>query len=170
MGSPAQRKRSSENMKRIWADPNSKMNSEEHRQMLSDKMSKQMVNRFGSSAENYSRTKKGWLEFDNGKKYYFRSGWEMKYAGFLQTLLKGRAIKDWTYEEDTFWFHAIKRGVRSYTPDFKIYFYDGSHEYHEVKGWMDAKSKTKIKRFEKYYQNESLTIIDERVMKDTGLT
>lgn len=169
MGSEAQRKVSSENMKKMWANPNSKLNSEEYRQKISDRMSKQMVGRIKSSADNYSRTKKGWAEFDNGKRCYFRSGWELKYANFLETLKKSKAIKDWTYEEDTFWFEKIKRGVRSYTPDFKIYFNDDSYEYHEVKGWMDPKSKTKIKRFEKYYPLESLTIIDQAAMKSSGL-
>lgn len=169
MGSEAQRKRSSDNMKKMWADPNSKLNSKEYRQQISDRMSQQMVGRIKTKADTYSRTKKGWAEFPNGKRCYFRSGWELKYANFLETLKNGKAIKDWTYEEDTFWFEPIKRGVRSYTPDFKVYFDDDSHEYHEVKGWMDAKSKTKIKRFAKYYPDESLTIIDEQAMKDAGL-
>jgi hypothetical protein len=36
---------------------------------------------------------------------------------------------------------------------------DGSHYWIEAKGYMDAKSKTKIKRFNKYYPNEELRII-----------
>ena len=121
------------------------------------------------NSDKYSHTKKGWVEFGLNKRYYFRSGWEMKYAAFLETLKKGKGIKDWTYEEDTFWFEEIKRGVRSYTPDFKIYFSDGKHEYHEVKGWMDDKSKTKLKRMKKYHPKETVTVIDQQAMKDMGL-
>lgn len=169
MGSTQQRKKSSDNMKNMWNDPDSKLNSEEHRQKLSDRMSRLMVGRIKSSAENYSRTKKGWGEFSDGKRYYFRSGWEMKYAAFLESLKKGKAIRDWTYEEDTFWFEKIKRGVRSYTPDFKIYYNDGTYNYHEVKGWMDDKSKTKLKRMRIYYPNETVVVIDKSGMKSAGL-
>lgn len=169
MGSKAQRAKSSETMKKMWADPSSKLNSEENRQKASDRMSKQMVGRMKSQGENYSRTQKGWAEFDGGKRCYFRSSWELKYANYLEMLKKGKGIDDWTYEKDTFWFENIKKGVRSYTPDFRIYFKDGSHEYHEVKGWMDPKSKTKIKRFAKYYPEETLIIIDQAVMKARGL-
>lgn len=169
MGSTEQRKKSSDNMKNMWNDPDSKLNSEEHRQRLSDRMSRLMVGRIKSSAENYSRTKKGWGEFSDGKRYYFRSGWEMKYAAFLESLKKGKAIRDWTYEEDTFWFEKIKRGVRSYTPDFKIYYNDGTYNYHEVKGWMDDKSKTKLKRMRIYHPNETVVVIDQSGMKSAGL-
>ena len=113
----------------------------------------------------YSRTTKGWVEFPEGKKYYFRSKWEMNYARYLQWLKEKKEIKDWTYEEDTFWFKNIKRGVMSYTPDFKLTNNDNSIVYHEVKGWMDNKSKTKIKRMTKYYPRIKLTIIDESVYK-----
>lgn len=128
-----------------------------------------MTERIKSNPDKYSHTVKGWVEFGADKRYYFRSGWEMKYATFLEMLKKGKAIKDWTYEEDTFWFEKIKRGVRSYTPDFKIYFNGGKHEYHEVKGWMDSKSKTKLKRMKKYHPEETVTVIDQKAMKDAGL-
>src|SRR4051812_46374772 len=53
----------------------------------------------------------------------------------------------WEYEPDTFWFEKIKRGVRSYLPDFIDM---NGTSYHEVKGWMDPKSVTKIKRMANY--------------------
>ena len=63
-------------------------------------------------------------------------------------------------------FEAIKFGTRSYRPDFKIYNNNGTIEYHEVKGYMDAKSKTKIKRMAKYYPKIKLIIIDGPVYND----
>jgi len=162
-------KNMSERVKLAWKDPNSKMNSEEYRQQLSDNQSKRMTDRIRLSPNSiYSRTQKGWADIGD-KHYYFKSGWELKYANYLETLRKGNAIMDWEYEPDTFWFEAIRRGVRSYTPDFKLFFDDSTIQYHEVKGWMDAKSKTKIKRMAKYYPDISLTVIDQPVMKQLGL-
>lgn len=83
---------------------------------------------------------------------YFRSRYEANYARFLNF-----AKEPWTYEKKTFWFLNIKRGVRSYTPDF---FLPNKNEFHEVKGWMDAKSKTKLKRMAKYYPEIKIVIVD----------
>src|SRR5262249_25144484 len=78
------------------------------------------------------------------RKIYFKSGWEVNYAIFLQFLKEKYQIKDWEYEPATFWFNAIKRGVRSYKPDFRVIRNDGTHYWVEIKGYMDARSKTKI--------------------------
>ena len=102
----------------------------------------------------------------NGKRVYFRSKWEANYALYLDFLIKQKQIKKWTYEKDVFIFEKIKFGTRSYRPDFKIYNNDESIEYHEVKGYMDAKSKTKIKRMAKYYPNIKLIIVDKPIYKD----
>ena len=153
--------------KKMWADPNCRLNSVEHRQRLSDRMSKLMIERIKMKPSSvYSRTHKGWAEFSGGKRYYFRSGWELRYAKYLEMLKKAKGIVDWTYEEDTYWFEKIRRGVRSYTPDFKVYMDDGTYEYHEVKGWMDPKSKTKLKRMGIYYPKEVVIVIDEHIMKN----
>jgi len=60
-----------------------------------------------------------------------------------------------------FWFEKIRRGVRSYTPDFFIVNKNNSEEYHEIKGWMDKKSQTKLKRMKIYYPHIKLILIDE---------
>jgi len=124
-------------------------------------MSKFIINRIKKNPTVYSRTKKGWVTFSDDKKYYFRSGWEMNYSMYLEFLKKHKSIKDWEYEVDTFWFEKIKRGVRSYTPDFKIFNNNNTIEYHEVKGWMDAKSKTKLSRMNKYYPDIKVKVINE---------
>lgn len=148
--------------KEMWNDPNSKLNSEDHKQTLSDRM---MVVRSKISITNtYSRCKRGYYEID-GNMLFFRSSWEAKYAEYLVLLQKMKVISSWQYEYETFWFEKIKRGVRSYTPDFKLVYPDGTVEFHEVKGWMDDKSKTKIKRMAKYYPNVKLVVIDQVAFK-----
>jgi len=102
----------------------------------------------------------GWRHI-GGSRIYFRSGWEVKVAMYFQMLQEGLQIAKWEYEPQTFWFLEIKRGCRSYKPDFKVTELDGSHYWVEVKGYLDAKSKTKIKRFHKYYPNEKLIILDK---------
>jgi len=102
----------------------------------------------------------------NGKEMFFRSKWEANYALYLDFLIKRKQILRWEYEKDVFIFEKIKFGTRSYRPDFKVYNLDKTIEYHEVKGYMDSKSKTKIKRMAKYYPDIKLTIIDKDVYGD----
>jgi len=110
-------------------------------------------------AKTKSRYKQGWEEI-GGKRNFYRSSWEVKYARHLQNLKSYKEIKDWLHEPQTFWFDGIRRGVVSYLPDFKVFRNDGTHYWVEVKGFMDAKSATKIKRFKKYFPNETLIVID----------
>ena len=153
----------SDHCKSMWEDPKSKFNSKEFRQLKSDRMSKWQSTR-KDKGNSYSRTKKGW--WSNGdKKYYMRSSWEMNYAVYLDFLVIKKEILDWEYETDTFWFEKIKRGVRSYTPDFKVTLNSGDIEFHEVKGWMDAKSKTKLNRMRIYHPKVVMKLIDGKVYK-----
>jgi len=111
------------------------------------------------------KSKSGWRVV-GGKRIFFRSKAEHNYAVYLQFLLEQGEIKSWEHEPKTFWFLNIKRGVRSYLPDFLIVNRDGSEEYHEVKGWMDPKSRTKIKRMAKYYPDVVLRVIDSKWFKN----
>lgn len=108
--------------------------------------------------------KQGWYEIA-GAKFYFRSSWEYNYALILEKRLALKIITKWEYEPDTFWFEAIRRGTRSYTPDFKVFWPDGAIEYHEVKGWMDDRSKTKLKRMKKYHPSVKIVLIDSKAYK-----
>lgn len=101
----------------------------------------------------------GWREIGKSQ-WFMRSVWESNYARYLQWLFEHGEILAWEHEPQTFWFLNIKRGVRSYLPDFKVYRPDNTHYWVEVKGYMDAKSKTKLKRFKKYYPDEELLLID----------
>jgi len=104
----------------------------------------------------------GWREIGGYRKYY-RSRWEANYARYLE-YLRGRGdIVSWAHEPTTFWFEGIKRGVTSYLPDFHVVYTDGREEYHEVKGWMDSKSVTKLKRMAKYHPQVVLIVVDKKV-------
>ncbi len=101
-------------------------------------------------------------EYDiNGTTIYFRSKWEANYALYLDFLVDHKEILKWEYEPDTFMFDAIKLGTRSYTPDFKVFAFDGTFVYHEVKGYMDSKSKTKLKRMKKYHPKATVILVDK---------
>lgn len=106
----------------------------------------------------------GWREI-GGKRHYFRSLWEIRYAQWLQYQKEREWIYDWDYEPKTFWFEGIKRGCVSYKPDFQVFIEKRSWFWIEVKGWMDPKSLTKIKRFMKYFPEEEIRVVDSKFFK-----
>ena len=108
--------------------------------------------------------KGGWREIGGIPKYY-RSRWEANYARYLEWLKVIGEIADWEHEPKTFWFEGIKRGVMSFLIDFRITENNGDIIYHEVKGWMDDRSKTKIKRMAKYHPDVKLIVIDAKCYK-----
>lgn len=140
---------------RAWADPDSKFNSEESRQGRSDRLLQRIE--AGEMRAGYTRTRGGKRADLNGM--YFRSAWEANYARYLNFLVGQGQIVGWEYEPQTFVFEAIKRGTRAYTPDFKVLLLDGLHEWHEVKGWMDQKSQTRLKRMSKYFPAEKVVVV-----------
>ena len=97
-----------------------------------------------------------------GKKIYARSLWEARYAKYLELLRNNRHILEWDHEPKTFWFEGIKRGCVSYKPDFRITRMDKTVYWVEIKGYMDSKSATKIRRFKKYFPNENLIVVDKK--------
>lgn len=151
--------------KNMWSDKDHKVNSDEYRQLLSDKLSKQMNEQSRKNPERvYSRGRHGFIEI-GGKRFYCRSSWEANIACYLEFLKSSKEISEWHYEPDTFWFEKIKRGVRSYKPDFKVINNDGSEFYYEVKGYMDSKSKTKLSRMRIYFPSVKMEVIDNKRYK-----
>ncbi len=130
--------------------------------------SQMMQKRLKEGGNVYSRCKHGKREDLGGQ--YFRSRWEANYARLLNFLIGGGTITKWEYEADTFWFEKIRRGVRSYTPDFKVWRPNGSIYYVEVKGWMDAKSATKLKRMKKYHPTTELQLVDAKQYRHLSKT
>lgn len=113
----------------------------------------------------YSKIERGHFDI-NGKNIFFRSKWEANYAIYLDFLIKNKQIKKWEYEVDIFVFEKIKFGTRSYKPDFKVFTNDGNFEYHEIKGYMDSKSKTKLNRMRIYYPQIKIILIDNNYYTD----
>lgn len=105
--------------------------------------------------------KAGWRDIGK-QRIYCRSRWEANYARFLEWQRNRGDIAKWEHEPETFWFEKVKRGSVSYLPDFRVTYLDGTIEYHEVKGWMDARSRTKIKRMKKYHPAVKLVVIDAK--------
>lgn len=105
--------------------------------------------------------KAGWREVGL-QRCYFRSRWEANYARYLEWLKCIGQIASWEHEPHTFWFEGIKRGVVSYLPDFRVTEKSGAIQWHEVKGWMDARSKTCIARMARYHPKELLIVVQEK--------
>jgi hypothetical protein len=133
------------------------------------KIMKTRLVRYGTTSPNIKRGswKSAWREI-GGRRIFARSRWEANYARYLEWLKVNGQIKEWEHEPQTFWFEGIRRGCCSYLPDFRVTENNGSIGFHEVKGWFDARSKTKIKRMAKYHPTVSLRIIAAPWFKQNG--
>lgn len=98
---------------------------------------------------------------DLGGKYY-RSTWEANYARYLRWREQRGEIASWAHEPFEFRFPGITRGTMTYLPDFRVAYADGRHEWHEVKGYMDAQSKTRLARMAKHFPDERVLVIDAK--------
>lgn len=136
-----------------------------------EKMMATRIARYGSGNPHwanrtdnaYSRTRSGKREDLGGK--FFRSSWEANYARYLNWLIQHGEIQSWEFECKTFLFEGQTRGVISYTPDFRVVTANGEVEWHEVKGWMDDKSKARLKKMAKFFPDEKLVLIDSKVYR-----
>lgn len=151
--SPDAREKISKKSKAAWAGK-----SPEEREAWVDKL---VSGNQGAPKVARGTWKAGWREI-GGKRNYYRSRWEANYARYLEWLKQNGEIAEWQHEPETFWFEAIKRGVRSYKPDFRVWEVSGQSKLHEVKGWMDARSKTTLKRMAKYHPAETVIVIREK--------
>lgn len=106
-----------------------------------------------TTSNAYSRTNGGYRK-DLG--CYFRSAWEANIARILDY-----ENIEWKYESKRFYFDNPENNVYSYQPDFYLPQF---HKWIEVKGWMDEKSKIRLKLFKQEYKNENnnLILIDEK--------
>lgn len=148
-----------------------------HRKQLTSKKGRPGIGSFCSikckakqmSGSQFTATGKNRMGTKGGKRAdlggrYFRSGWEANWARYLNWLVKHKRLLKWEFEPDTFEFAGIKRGTRFYTPDFKVWPIDGGEPYYqEVKGYLDAKSKTRAKRMKKYHPAVRVDLVDKAV-------
>jgi hypothetical protein len=146
----------SERSRQSWARM-----TEEQKSEMTLKMMKTKVERGNNVMPRIASWKAAWHEIGS-KRCYYRSRWEANYARYLEWLRLRGEIADWEHEPETFWFEKIMRGCRSYLPDFRVTENNGQIVYHEVKGWMDDRSKTKIKRMGIYHPNVKLIVIDAK--------
>ena len=112
-----------------------------------------------TAANNYIAVGRGFREI-GGRQIYFRSRWEANVARYYEWLKSRGELAAWAYEprEDEFWF-PIRRGTRSYLPDFKLTSTDGTSVYVEVKGWRDPKSALKLRRMKRYHPHITVVVI-----------
>lgn len=101
----------------------------------------------GHTGNAYRHTNTGFRD-DIGQS--FRSSWESNVC----RVFIAHGIR---YQFEPMKFeYPVKRGNKSYVPDF---FLPDTNEWLEVKGYLDPNSKTKLKRFKKYYPDEFSRLI-----------
>jgi hypothetical protein len=111
--------------------------------------------------------KQEWAEI-GGKRCFFRSRWEYRYALYLELMKTHGHILEWQHEPKTFYFEGIKRGTTNYKPDFMVTFPTGNEEWFEVKGYESSKDLTKYKRMAKYYPDVILRVIKKDWFQTNG--
>ncbi len=91
---------------------------------------------------------------------FFRSAWEANVFRYLK--FTHSADTPIEYEPQTFSFieFGVKHGAVSYTPDIKFTdLYNGAYVFYEIKGFLDAKDKSRMNKFKKYYPEEFCKLI-----------
>jgi len=138
-----------------------KYTAAEYRLMLGESNKKE------KKKHHTSHISKGWKTV-GGQRFYSKSNYEYLFAKYLEYQKKKGEILDWRYEPKTFWFEGIKRGTNNYKPDFCVKKLDGTFEFYEVKGYLDSKSKTKLKRMKKYHPKVKLHYRGGEWFKENG--
>ena len=111
-----------------------------------------------TAAANYARTKKG-IRKDIHEIYSFRSATEANFARILQY-----HNITWKYEERAFTFDGYKTKPHVYIMDFELLSTPKKNKknaaegfqvgFYEIKGYMDARSRNKLRRLKKCYPEE----------------
>lgn len=102
-----------------------------------------------TATSKFSRTKKG-KRADLGNTI-FRSAMEANFARILR-----HEKVAYKFEERTFFFHDYKNRPNQYTPDFEVASEHNKFPsgWYETKGWLDGKSRSKMRRFKKHYPDD----------------
>lgn len=138
--------------RRAWSDPSSKLNSPEQRERRAREASRRWE--AGLFGQGHSRARRGVRPDIGGM--FFRSAWEANYARFLNHEKEAGRIRDWAFEPRLFRFSDAE----SYTPDFCVWMSDGTHEWHEVKGWLTDKGQKKLALMALHCPEEVVRVID----------
>ena len=78
--------------------------------------------------------------------FFVRSRWEANYVRILRFL-----NQRFEYEKEEFRF-PVERGTMTYLPDFYL---PDKDQFVELKGYLDAKSKTQLSRFMQYHPDKA---------------
>lgn len=145
------------------------MNTKEYRAMMAANDQLQVIQEFANGVVEEAATAQrkksvGGVRADLGGQF-FRSTWEANYARWLNWLMAAGEVTAWEYEPETFYFPDQKRGVLSYTPDFRITWCDGRQEWIEIKGYMDSKSRSRAKKMAKHHPGVEITLIDAKAYR-----
>ena len=98
---------------------------------------------------------------------YMRSSWEANFARLLNYETEQGIVTRWEYEPDIFIFDLVSKGTRAYVPDFKVWSaFAEEPSYVEVKGYMDAKSRLKLKRMARYYPDVEVLVIGSKEYRE----
>lgn len=98
---------------------------------------------------------------------YVRSIMEANWMRWLLYQQKLGIVAKVAYEPKEIYYEVDrsllpKRAViNSYQGDFRVEYPDGRWEIHEVKGYMDARSKTKLRLMAKFFSDVSIVVIDQ---------
>ena len=109
-----------------------------------------------------SNFKQGWSEV-GGKTIWFRSGFEVRWARYLEFLKQASEFYLWQYEPKKFEFEGIRSGTVFYTPDFLVHYENNKVYWHECKGYLQQKDLTKWRRMKKYYPCEKIILVMQRI-------
>ena len=160
------RKKISAAIIKSWKNPESTFNSQQFRQLRSDRMHEHRIN-------GKIKSKSNRITIDteiNGQSFTFKSSWEYEIALRLDALKSENVISEWQYEPKHFIFDDCKRGIRSYCPDFKVTYPDGAF-YIEVKGWEMENAMKRIEMFKQRYSHIKLYLINgkeyDRILSET---
>lgn len=96
------------------------------------------------------------------------SNYEYDYALYLDHIYRSSEIAGWVRNRTPFYFTepvlipGKKRHYqRFYIPDFLVFNLDGTYEIHEVKGWMNDRSRAIIDQFKKDFPTLIYKIIEK---------
>jgi hypothetical protein len=143
--------------KKSWANKSEKEKSAKTKKMIATK-----ILRGNLHLPRHKTTWKGGWRKIGGVRRYFRSRWEANYARYLEWQKINGFIKNWTHEPKTFLFEKEETGPRAYLPDFLVEHEKYHFKFHEVKGWMDSRSKIKLERMKKYYPEIEIILIRKK--------
>ena len=101
--------------------------------------------------------KSGWRTI-GASRIYARSRWEANYARYLEHLASSGTILRWEHEPKVFLFEQSTSGCRSFLPDFRVTEASGEVTYHEVKGWLDDRSREALARMAEFYPEASVRV------------